>query len=225
MAGAALLAEPRSPHTHTHMQEEEEEEEGGPCIFMPGSQEGAGPAGTANRGPLAQSRPAGTAGTARPLGRGSAGRPAAAQPGRGRDSAAWGAGGGSNAPLAISPLLVISPAICRGGRRGRADARPAWVCRAGLGGEGMRGAGMRGRPPAGCTALHGLPETKEIAHRQTDGHPHPATPLSTSLPAGSPPAAGIGTGGGNLHPSGGGRHRANFGISSDAPAAAEPALG
>lgn len=65
MAGAALLAEPRSPHTHTHMQEEEEE--GGPCIFMPGSQEGAGPAGTANRGPLAQSRPAGTVGTARPL--------------------------------------------------------------------------------------------------------------------------------------------------------------
>lgn len=74
MAGAALLAEPRSPHTHTHMQEEEEEE-GGPCIFMPGSQEGAGPAGTANRGPLAQSRPAGTA---RPPGRGSAGT----EPGR-----------------------------------------------------------------------------------------------------------------------------------------------
>lgn len=80
MAGAALLAEPRSPHTHTHMQEEEEE--GGPCIFMPGSQEGAGPAGTANRGPLAQSRPAGTA---RPPGRGSAGT----EPGR-----AWGGGDG-----------------------------------------------------------------------------------------------------------------------------------
>lgn len=187
MAGAALLAEPRSPHTHTHMQEEEEE--GGLCIFMPGSQEGAGPAGTANRGPLAQSRPAGTAGTARPLGRGSAGSPTAA--GARGEGEREGKRGGFNALLAISPLLVISPASCRGGPAGagRCSACLGVPSGAGPGGEGMRGAGMRGRPQGArrCTGCR-----RQRRRAQTDRHTH--THPSTALPAGSAPAAGDGTG-------------------------------
>lgn len=175
MAGAALLAEPRSPHTHTHMQEEEEEE-GGPCIFMPGSQEGAGPAGTANRGPLPHRRPAGTAGTARP---GHRGRPPhTARPGT----------GGSAARPAISPPPVMSPAECRG---------PAGAGR----GSGVPSGAGRG----GCAAARGAlgaaraAQTKET---RTDTHTH--TPC-TALPARSPPAARGGPPAGNLHPSAAGK--------------------
>lgn len=98
----------------------------------------------------------------------------------------------------------------------------------GLAGCAERGGEGRGCAARGCAAarrVHGaarLLETKESTDGQTDAR----TPPSASLPAGSPPAAGIGTGGGNLHPSGGGgRLRENFGICSDALAAAEPARG
>lgn len=183
MAGAALLAEPRSPHTHTHMQEEEEEE-GGPCIFMPGSQEGAGPAGTANRGPLPHRRPAGTAGTARP---GHRGRPPhTARPGT----------GGSAARPAISPPPVMSPAECRG---------PAGAGR----GSGVPSGAGRG----GCAAARGAlgaaraAQTKET---RTDTHTHPA-PRYLPAPL---PRRGAGRQRGTSIPRQEGRHRANFEIAS-----------
>lgn len=62
----------------------------------------------------------------------------------------------------------------------------------GLPGCAERGGDARrwdARPPAGCTALHGLPETKE---RRPDRQTH--TRPSASLPAASPPAARDGTG-------------------------------
>lgn len=150
---------------------------------MPGSQEGAGPAGTANRGPLPHRRPAGTAGTARPGHRGSP--PHTARPGT----------GDSTARPAISPPPVMSPAMCRG---------PAGAGR----GSGVPSGAGRG----GCAAARGAlgaaraAQTKET---RTDTH----TPC-TALPARSTPAARGGPAAGNLHPSGGGRHRANFEIAS-----------
>lgn len=68
------------------------------------------------------------------------------------------------------------------------------MCRAALGGEDAR-------PPAGRSALLGLLRQR----RRAQTHTH--TPC-TALPARSAPAAG------NLHPSAGGRRRANFEIAS-----------
>jgi len=133
MAGAALLAEPRSPHTHTHA--------GGggggrgPCIFMPGIQEGAGPGAAANRGPLAQSRSARTAGTARPLG--------------------GAAPGGDPEPRARPGLSARGRRSARSGRRGPRVGRAGARRQRSRAVSGLGAAGPPRTPPLQGEALLG----------------------------------------------------------------------